>query len=51
MRKKKKNNVLFEENSVLKKQNDENAKRLDNLEKIILGDVSDDEISELDKLF
>lgn len=42
-----KNSQLESENVELKKQNDETRRRIDNLEKIVLGNLSDDEKREL----
>ena len=47
---KEKNKELSVENKALKEQNDKTNERLDNLEKIILGNVSESEIFKLDKL-
>lgn len=47
---KEKNTQLASENVELKKQNDETRRRIDNLEKIVLGDLSDDEKRELHNL-
>lgn len=41
---------LMNENIVLKKQNEENSMRLDNLENIVLGNISNDDLTRLDKL-
>ena len=45
-----KNNKLVNENSELKKQNAKTNKRLDNLEKIVLGNVDEDDLEKLHKL-
>lgn len=45
-----KNVELTSENSELKKQNEETNRRIDNLEKIVMGDLSDDEKRELHNL-
>ena len=41
---------LEHENEMLRKQNLETNKRIDNLEKLVLGNISDDKLAKLDKL-
>lgn len=45
-----KNSQLESENVELKKQNEETSRRIDNLEKIVLGNIGDDEKRELHNL-
>ena len=42
--------VLINENTMLKKQNEETNMCLDNLEKVVLGNASNNDLSKLDKL-
>ena len=45
-----KNKELESENIMLKEQNKKNNERLDNLEKLVMGDVSDEKLARLHKL-
>ena len=47
---KEKNTQLENENVELKKQNEETNKRIDNLEKIVLGEVDDEKMAKLHKI-
>lgn len=41
---------LENENKLLKQQNEETIKRIDNLEKLVLGDIPDDRLAKLHKI-
>ena len=47
---KEQNTQLESENIELKKQNEETNKRIDNLEKIVLGEVDDEKMAKLHKI-